>query len=186
MRNATPNAAPAPCSRSTAEPARKPVRTMLDTLVLRAMALRAIGREDDALDLIAEALRVAAPERIGRAFLIDGVDAARLVRSWRMQAVAIDPLVRRLVDMIEGSFTPGSKPSSETSIRIGSGLMEPLTSREIEILNLMAAGYSNQKIAGKLYLSVNTIRTHASNLLSKLGASSRVEAISRAREEKIL
>ncbi|MBC8145254.1 MAG: hypothetical protein H7X80_06680, partial [bacterium] len=164
------------------------VRPMLDVMILRAIALRAMGREDDALDAIAEALTIAAPERIARAFLIDGVDAVRIIRAWRKQAVAIDPVVRRLVDLVEGSFTPDSQRDSagETSVRINAGMMEPLTTREFEILNLMAAGYSNQKIAGKLYLSVNTIKTHASNLFSKLGASSRVEAISRAREERIL
>jgi DNA-binding NarL/FixJ family response regulator len=57
-----------------------------------------------------------------------------------------------------------------------------LTSREQEILSLLAMGYSNQKIADKLYVSVNTVKTHMSNLFDKLGARSRVEALARARE----
>jgi LuxR family transcriptional regulator, maltose regulon positive regulatory protein len=164
------------------------IRTLLDTLVLGALALKALGRDDEAFDTIARALTIAAPERIVRAFLIDGIDAVRLVRSWRKQATAFDPLVGRLVDLVETAFDPSSAriTTLEIGVGAGAGLMEPLTNREIEILNLMAAGYSNQKIAGKLYLSVNTIKTHASNLFSKLGASSRMEAISRAREERIL
>lgn len=164
------------------------IRTMLDTLVLAALAQKALGREDEAFDTIARALAVAAPERIVRAFLLDGADAVRLVRAWRRQAAAVDPVVARLADMIDAGFEPGSGriTTMETGVGAGAGLMEPLTSREMEILNLMAAGYSNQKIAGKLYLSVNTIKTHASNLFSKLGASSRMEAITRAREERLL
>lgn len=164
------------------------LRTMLDTLVLEAQALRALGREELAFDAIARALAIAAPERIIRAFLIDGIETVRIVKAWRKQAAAVDPVVGRLVDAIVNGFDPGAglDVPAETGLGAGHGLMEPLTSREMEILNLMAAGYSNQKIAGKLYLSVNTIKTHASNLFSKLGASSRMEAITRARDERIL
>jgi LuxR family maltose regulon positive regulatory protein len=164
------------------------VRTHIDTTVLMAIASKALGRDEDAFELIAGALTLAAPERIVRVFLLDGADTLRIVRAWKKQSAAVDPLVARLIAMIEAATAgdASAQAPAETTVRVGSGLLEPLTSREIEILTLMAAGYSNQKIAGKLYLSVNTIKTHASNLFSKLGASSRVEAITRAREERIL
>ena len=50
----------------------------------------------------------------------------------------------------------------------------------------MAMGYSNQKIADKLYVSINTIKTHIANLFDKLGVRSRVEALLRARETNLL
>jgi LuxR family transcriptional regulator, maltose regulon positive regulatory protein len=164
------------------------IRAQLDTLVLQAIALHALDRHDAAFDVVGRALGIAAPERIVRVFLGDGADGLRVVRAWKKQAAAIDPLVARLINLIEGGSDAALRHDvpTETSVHVGAGLMEPLTSREMEILSLMAEGYSNQKIAGKLYLSVNTIKTHASNLFSKLGASSRVEAISRARDERIL
>jgi two-component system, NarL family, response regulator YdfI len=54
----------------------------------------------------------------------------------------------------------------------------PLTPREIEILGLLAAGDSNKTIAARLSLSVHTVKFHISSILSKLGASSRTEAVS--------
>ena len=56
----------------------------------------------------------------------------------------------------------------------------PLTAREMEILSLLAAGDSNQTIADRLSLSVHTVKFHISSILSKLGASSRTEAVTLA------
>jgi LuxR family maltose regulon positive regulatory protein len=61
-------------------------------------------------------------------------------------------------------------------------LVEPLSPRESSVLSLMSRGQSNKQIASELSLSVNTIRWHVSNILSKLGASNRTEAVTRARE----
>lgn len=56
-----------------------------------------------------------------------------------------------------------------------------LSPREIEVLKLIAAGFSNQEIADKLYLSLNTIKTHTNNIYSKLGVNRRTQAIETAR-----
>lgn len=57
---------------------------------------------------------------------------------------------------------------------------EPVTDRELEILRLMAAGDANKEIAAQLHISENTVKTHISNLLQKLGARDRTEAVTRA------
>ena len=62
------------------------------------------------------------------------------------------------------------------------GIVDPLTSRELEVLRMLAAGRSNQAIAGQLYVTVDTVKKHVSHVLSKLGAANRTEAVSRARE----
>ena len=62
------------------------------------------------------------------------------------------------------------------------GLVEQLTSREREVLGLLAAGKSNQAIAGQLVVTVDTVKKHVSHLLGKLGAANRTEAVTRARE----
>ena len=62
------------------------------------------------------------------------------------------------------------------------GLVEPLTSRELEVLGMLAAGRSNQAIAGELVVTLDTVKKHVSHVLDKLGAANRTEAVARARE----
>jgi LuxR family transcriptional regulator, maltose regulon positive regulatory protein len=61
-------------------------------------------------------------------------------------------------------------------------LQDPLTTRELEILSLMAGGLSNQKIASKLFLSLGTVKSHAHHIFVKLEVQNRVQAISRGKE----
>jgi LuxR family maltose regulon positive regulatory protein len=60
-------------------------------------------------------------------------------------------------------------------------LAEPLSERECEVLRLMAEGLSNRQIAGRLYLSIRTVKFHTGNIYQKLGVERRTEAIARAR-----
>lgn len=71
----------------------------------------------------------------------------------------------------------GPEPRSREAGRGG----EDLTPREEEVLELLVAGRSNREIAGRLYISVKTVSVHVSNILAKLGASSRTEAAALAR-----
>lgn len=61
-----------------------------------------------------------------------------------------------------------------------------ITPRELEVLVQMAQGLSNQEIANKLFVSLNTVKTHSSNVFSKLGVQRRTQAIQRAKELGIL
>jgi DNA-binding CsgD family transcriptional regulator len=61
-----------------------------------------------------------------------------------------------------------------------------ISKREYEVLELIAAGLSNQDIADKLFVSTSTVKTHVSNVLAKLDASRRTEAIARAKELRII
>jgi DNA-binding NarL/FixJ family response regulator len=58
--------------------------------------------------------------------------------------------------------------------------IEPLTNRELEVLQLIVEGYSNRAIAKKLYISVGTVKSHVRNILKKLCASDRTQAAIRA------
>jgi NarL family two-component system response regulator YdfI len=59
-------------------------------------------------------------------------------------------------------------------------LIEPLTAREFEVLDLVAEGLSNKLIAHRLSISEHTVKTHVASIFAKLGASSRTEAVSQA------
>jgi DNA-binding CsgD family transcriptional regulator len=61
-----------------------------------------------------------------------------------------------------------------------------LSRREFEVLELIAAGLSNQDIAERLFVSTSTVKTHVSNVLGKLEASRRTEAIAKAKEMRII
>jgi LuxR family maltose regulon positive regulatory protein len=66
------------------------------------------------------------------------------------------------------------------------GLVEQLTSRELEVLRMLAAGKPNLAIAGQLVVTLDTVKKHVSHILGKLGATNRTEAVSRARELSLI
>jgi LuxR family transcriptional regulator, maltose regulon positive regulatory protein len=78
--------------------------------------------------------------------------------------------LRRAVDATQGR-EGGAVP----------GMAEPLTTRQLEVLGLLAAGRSNQHIAQELVVSLDTVKKHVSHILGKLGAVNRTEAVARAR-----
>lgn len=61
-----------------------------------------------------------------------------------------------------------------------------ISAREYEVLELISAGLSNQDIADRLFVSTSTVKTHVSNILAKLDASRRTEAIAKAKEMRII
>jgi LuxR family maltose regulon positive regulatory protein len=81
----------------------------------------------------------------------------------------------------EPALSPARQTSAHSSVPAVS-----LTRREQEVLRLLAAGASNQDIAHTLVISLDTVKKHVSNLLGKLGASSRTQAISQARARSLL
>ena len=76
--------------------------------------------------------------------------------------------------------TDAFEVSSEAIEKLG------ITPRELEVLQLIANGHSNQEIAQLLFVSLNTVKTHISNVLSKLNAQRRTQAIQRAKDEGLL
>jgi len=61
-----------------------------------------------------------------------------------------------------------------------------LSKRELEILNLLARGYSNQEIATKLFVSVSTVKTHIQNLFEKLDVKRRIQAVEKAKRLNLI
>ena len=73
-----------------------------------------------------------------------------------------------------------SKSDSDTM------LVDKLADRELEVLHLIAVGLSNREIAEKLFISLNTVKTHTKNIYSKLDVNSRIKAVARAKELGLL
>jgi DNA-binding NarL/FixJ family response regulator len=85
--------------------------------------------------------------------------------------------VRQVSALLEQMGLPLEEPDDSGTL---------LTARQMEILRLMAAGYSNQAIAGALVLSLATVKSHAVHIMNRLGASSRMEAVAQARVKGLL
>jgi LuxR family transcriptional regulator, maltose regulon positive regulatory protein len=66
------------------------------------------------------------------------------------------------------------------------GLVVALSARELEVLQLLAAGKSNQAIAEELVITLDTVKRHVTHILDKLGAANRTQAVTRARELGLL
>jgi len=80
----------------------------------------------------------------------------------------------------EARFDADARPSPglrQSSAEGGESLLEPLTARELEVLNLLSAGRTNKEIASRLGITEHTIKFHVNAILGKLGAETRTEAV---------
>ena len=83
---------------------------------------------------------------------------------------------------LQRTFGPGRSARDP----VPSGIVDPLTRRELEVLEMVAAGRSNQAIARELVVTLDTVKKHVGHVLGKLGAANRTEAVARARELNLL
>jgi DNA-binding NarL/FixJ family response regulator len=124
--------------------------------------------EDD--DSVFSAMRAGA-----RGYVLKGADPSEILKVVRAvargEAYFGPEIARRLVDF----FSAPKPPSPEEAF-------PELTSREREILDLIARGHTNAKIAARLFVSPNTVRNHISHIFAKLQVADRAHAIVRARE----
>jgi DNA-binding NarL/FixJ family response regulator len=124
--------------------------------------------EDD--DSVFSAMRVGA-----RGYVLKGADPSEILKVVRAvaggEAYFGPEIARRLMDF----FSAPKVASTEEAF-------SELTSREREILDLIARGHTNAKIAARLFVSPNTVRNHISHIFAKLQVADRAQAIVRARE----
>lgn len=119
--------------------------------------------------------------------LVQGVLAAGAI-SYLLKNVTADELVRAIRAASAGKSTL-SPEAAKALIHATRPEVHPwldLTEREMEVLNLVVQGKSNQQIAEAMFLSLATVKAHVGNILSKLQVSSRAEAITYAIKNKIV
>ena len=162
------------------------VGSVIESGALRALALAASGEQVAAVDALAEMLRLACPQGYIRVFADEGPAMAallgRLITAQRAGQVAegipLDCLARlqRAFDAQGAGRDPGQRAAGAAP-----GIVEPLTSREEQVLSMLAAGSSNQAIAAELVVTLDTVKKHVTHILGKLGAANRTQAVVRAR-----
>ena len=150
--------------------------SVIEILALQALAHDAFGDTSSALASLERALSLAEPEGFVRVFVNEGPPMVRLLEEAASRKVA-PASARRVL----GAFRSASPGRSHASAARLAGY-EPLSEREIEVLQYIAAGFTNQEIADRLYRSLYTIKAHARSIYDKLDAHSRTQAAARARE----
>jgi LuxR family transcriptional regulator, maltose regulon positive regulatory protein len=149
--------------------------SVIEILILQALAHRALGRITAGLEPLGRALALAEPEGYVRTFVDEGEAMRDLLRR-AVGAGISSAYAGRLLGVFEGQGHAGSVAQKDG----GAGLIEPLTSREVEVMRLVAVGMRNQEIADQLVISLPTVKRHIANLYGKLGAGHRTEAVARA------
>jgi len=148
---------------------------VIEALVLQALSFQAQGHTDRALAALARALSLAEPEGCVRVFVDEGRPMARLLYGASARGISPEYAGRLLAAF------PALEPA-ETSPKLPTEMIEPLSERELEVLRLIATGATNREIAQDLVIAVNTVKKHVSNILGKLEVVNRRQAARRARD----
>jgi LuxR family maltose regulon positive regulatory protein len=154
-----------------------------ETLTLQALAFQAQGDTTQAVGRLERALAIARPGGFIRTFVDEGPPMARLLYEALSREIAPD-YVRQLL-----AAFPSAEPeqAEATSSQVPeTDLIEPLSERELEVLELIAQGLTNREIASRLFLSLNTVKAHTRNLYGKLGVHSRTQAVAKAQALGVL
>jgi LuxR family transcriptional regulator, maltose regulon positive regulatory protein len=149
----------------------------IEGLGLQALAYQQRGDGPAALAAIEPALRMAETEGYLRLFADLGLPMARLLQEVHSRGI-MHAYVEKLLEVFESDL---SAPAAT-----GQKLPEALSSREQEILELLAAGLTNREIAEQCVISPETVKKHVSSIAGKLGVSNRTEAAARARSLGLL
>jgi LuxR family maltose regulon positive regulatory protein len=178
------------------------LKAVVESCVLAAVAHYRQGDRLLAQDVLHKALTLAEPEGYIRTFVDEGEAIQLLILDLRFaidespQRAYADRLLRAFdeeksaphrLDRAHAINRPDEQiqnPASKEFPPPGpktQNLLEPLTARELELLQMMAAGLSNQEIADRLVITLGTVKSHANHIFAKLGVQGRVKAINRAR-----
>jgi LuxR family maltose regulon positive regulatory protein len=164
---------------------------LFEVLILQAQALWQEGRRTQAMEVLDRAIAVAEPENRIRSF-IDCGEPMKILLSYRLGMYEQQPAAAKqcsgyayLLRLIEHYKTrppkasPVEKPAAAGPVLL-TQMAEPLSERELEVLNLLAKGYSSGEIARSLVISVNTVKAHIKSIYQKLDVHSRKEAVEMA------
>ncbi len=157
----------------------------LKAIVLQAVALRAHGEREEAVQLMGDALALAQPGGFVRLFVDEGTLMAHLLSEAASRGILPDYTVKLLSAFESEKPKIDDKPDL-SAVSLRQPLKELLTQRELEVLRLMADGLSNREMGERLFLALDTIKGHNRIIFDKLQVQRRTEAVGRARELGLL
>ncbi len=170
---------------------------LITVMILKALALERAGSNTQANLALTKGLTLAEPSGYVRVFLDEGQPMQLLLAQWLVHAVAgpLRDYTIHLLSQFDAEphvvTTEQEKVSQigEPLARLhqpGQALVEPLSQREVEVLQLMALGRTNQQIAQQLIVARGTVKAHTASIYRKLDVANRTEAVARARQLGIL
>jgi LuxR family maltose regulon positive regulatory protein len=177
---------------------------VIEICLLLALAQQERGNTDGALAVLARALALAEPEGYGHIFVDEGAPMKQLLAAAAAQGIMPDYIGRLLtIQAMPAAAPPNPKDTrlyapgqfgeplvaplvAPPVAPLVAPLVEPLSARELEILELINQGLSNQEIGARLFLALSTVKGHNRNIFGKLQVQRRTEAVARARALGIL
>ena len=156
------------------------LKFVIELALIETVALDALGQRERALSTLRGALEAASQSGFLRIFLDEGASLQRLLR-----AAAEGPNAPEYARVVLGASKEAERLLNMPAHQ-HPDLVEPLSTRELEILRLMTQGLTYGDLADRLIISVNTVRYHVKGLYGKLSVSSRAQAIARARTLKLI
>jgi LuxR family transcriptional regulator, maltose regulon positive regulatory protein len=161
--------------------------TVLEVLVLQAIAQVSRGDEEGAMEQLSRALSLAEPEGYIRLFVEEGAPIAHVLVQMRRHPPVDQPASARyrehlLAELRRAQDAGASHEAFAVPVPGTNSLAEPLSERELEVLRLIIAGYSNREIADQLVIALSTVKWYIKAIYGKLQVESRTKAIARARE----
>jgi len=159
--------------------------SQIEILIVLSLAFYAKGEQANAIALLEQALKLAKFEGYLRLFVDEGELMRLLI--WDLRSALessarteVQPLFGYVEKLLAGFSQPTQLQKSKTE------LIDPLSERELEVLQLIAQGLSNQELTRKLFVTLSTVKGHNLRIFAKLQAKSRTEAVARARELGLL
>jgi LuxR family maltose regulon positive regulatory protein len=157
---------------------------MMEIVVLQALAYHGKGQSEKAMEVLEQAVAMGMPGGWIRPFVELGPPMADLLKRLTKQDVAVGYIKKILGafdDQGHGAApdVPGGRRAAGP-LHTSEGLIEPLTNREEEILELLGERLRDKEIADKLFISASTVKSHVKHVYEKLHVSSRREAVARA------
>jgi LuxR family maltose regulon positive regulatory protein len=152
---------------------------VIEIMILQALTFQTAEDTAQAITTLEKALSLAEPGGFIRIFVDEGTPLEALLKKIRVEDGRIKKYIHKLLGAFKGNKTQLSTDGQQP-------LVEPLSERELEVLDLIAKGLSNQQVASRLFLSLNTIKSHTRNIHQKLGVNSRTQAVASAKSLGII
>ena len=160
----------------------------MDIMALLALTVHRLGRPEEALEILEEVVRLAEPGRWMRPFVEAGPPMPDLLGQLKATGVCVAYVEKILTTIAELESKQARRRSKTASPPPGAQqvLIDPLTNREQDILELLARRWQNKEIAARLGVSPETVKSHLKHIYQKLDAPNRIKAVERARQLGLL
>lgn len=157
------------------------IQFQIHVLALQALHHDTLGEQSAALDKLITALNLAEPNGFIRVFVDLGPQMFGLLKQLVRKNVSVDYIGQILAAFRDDEWAVKPEAADWPITSDYQSMVEPLTNREFDVLELLGHRLSNQEIAEKLFISTTTVKTHLQNIYRKLNVRKRFEAVEKAK-----